>query len=210
MIAALLLAAAAPQTPVEAEYAFIADAKAIGQWTAFRKWATPDATFLPPDGTIHDALKDAKDPPVAVDWWPTASYLSCDGKVGANTGGALWPGGRNSYFSTIWKKQADGGWRYVLDNGDDLAVARPRPEAGGPAIRRASCENKPRGLIQARIKGTRQGSGTSPDKTLGWSWTVQPDGAIAYNVHLWNGTGYDLVIADRIAAKPKPAPKPAA
>ncbi len=204
-IAALLLAAAVPQNPLEAERAFVADAKAIGQWTAFRKWAASDAIFLPPEGTVHDALKDAKDPPVAVDWWPTASFLSCDGKVGANTGGALWPGGRHSYFSTIWARQPGGEWRYKLDHGEDLTEPRVRPGGDGPAIRRASCDNKPRGLIQPRVKGTRQGSGTSPDKTLGWSWTVEGDGAVRFFVHLWTGTTYEPVISDRRPAKPKPA-----
>jgi hypothetical protein len=204
---ALLLAAAVPQTPLEAEHAFIADAQAIGQWTAFRKWAAPDAIFLPPQ-PVAAALKDAKDPPKAVEWWPIASFLSCDGKVGANTGGALWPGGRHSYFSTIWARQPDGQWRYKLDQGDDLAEPRPRP-AADPAIRRASCENKPRGLIQPRVKGAQQGSGTSPDKTLGWSWTVEADGARRFFVHLWTGTTYETVIADRVAARPKPAPKSA-
>lgn len=210
MLALLLLTAGAPaMTPVDAERAFAADAQTIGQWTAFRKWAAPDAIFLPP-APISAVLKDAKDPPKSVEWWPTASFLSCDGKVGANTGGALWPGNRNSYFSTIWVKQADGGWRYKLDHGDDLADARPKPADGGPVIRRASCENKPRGLIQPRIKGTRQGSGTSPDKTLGWSWTVEADGAIRFFVHLWTGTTYETVIADRRAAKPKPPAEPGA
>ena len=42
MIAALLLAAAAP-TAVDAEYAFALDAQRKGQWTAFRKYADKDA-----------------------------------------------------------------------------------------------------------------------------------------------------------------------
>ena len=45
MIAVMLLAAQvaaaapAPQTAIEAERAFAADAQKLGQWTAFRKWS---------------------------------------------------------------------------------------------------------------------------------------------------------------------------
>jgi hypothetical protein len=44
----LLAAAAAPLTAVEAERAFAADAQKQGQWTAFRKWAAPDAVMWTP------------------------------------------------------------------------------------------------------------------------------------------------------------------
>jgi hypothetical protein len=43
MIAALLLASAPVATAVDAEVAFARDARKIGQWSAFRKWADRDA-----------------------------------------------------------------------------------------------------------------------------------------------------------------------
>ena len=49
MILALLLAAAAPIAPTSAldvERAFAADAQRLGQWTAFRKYAAPDALMF--------------------------------------------------------------------------------------------------------------------------------------------------------------------
>ena len=48
MIAALLLAAAAAPTAIDAEHAFARDAQRIGQWTAFRKWADSDAVMFTP------------------------------------------------------------------------------------------------------------------------------------------------------------------
>ena len=79
MIAALLLAAAAP-TAIDAERAFAADAQKLGQWSAFRKYATDDALmFVPQPTNAQSFLKDRKDPPVAVFWWPGRSYVSCDG-----------------------------------------------------------------------------------------------------------------------------------
>ncbi len=190
----LLLAAAAPQTAVEAERAFAADAQAIGQWTAFRKWAAPDAIFLPPH-PVSTALKDAPDPAVSVDWWPTASFVSCDGATAANTGGALWPGGRSSYFSTIWRRQPDGGWRWMLDHGNDLAT--PRARVSSPVIRRASCQGTPTHNEEADAQG-----GASRDGTLRWHWTVEPDGGHTFAVQLWTGATYETVIDDRVPAPP--------
>ena len=81
MIAALLLAAAVP--PVEtAERAFASAAQTRGQWTAFRQFAASDAQMLL-DGPQPAApfLKDRKDPPSAVMWWPARTITSCDGRA---------------------------------------------------------------------------------------------------------------------------------
>ena len=74
MIAALLLAAAAPATTaVDAERAFAVDAQKKGQWTAFRKWADRDAVMFTPQAVwVQQFLKDRKDPPKAVRWAPGA------------------------------------------------------------------------------------------------------------------------------------------
>ncbi|WP_085808742.1 hypothetical protein [Sphingomonas sp. TZW2008] len=199
MFSALLLVAAAPQSAVEAERAFAADAKAIGQWTAFRKWAADDAIFLPPQ-RVADALKDAPDPPVAVDWWPTASFTSCDGATAANTGGALWPGGRSSYFSTIWQRQPGGAWRWRLDHGADLSS--PRARVAQPALRRASCRRTPT-LDDAGADG-----GASADGTLRWRWTVAPGGGHSFAVQMWTGGSYETVIDDRVPAPPAKVTRP--
>lgn len=49
MISLMLMLAvpSAPETtPIDAERAFAADAKLIGQWTAFGTWAADDATIV--------------------------------------------------------------------------------------------------------------------------------------------------------------------
>lgn len=200
----LLAAATAPQTPVEAERAFAADAKSIGQWTAFRKWSTDDATmFVPQPVKAHDFLKDRKDPPAAIDWWPIASYVSCDGKTAANTGGWRRPDGSVGYFTTIWQQQKDGRWKWVVDGGDTLSVARERPAE--PKVLRASCART--GPIVSSIlftPGAKLGDGASADGTLSWHWQVTPDGARMFMVWLDDGSSekVPMVIGDDI-----PAPK---
>ncbi|MEO5493292.1 MAG: hypothetical protein ABIR08_04615 [Sphingomonas sp.] len=195
-----MLAAAAPaMTPVDAERAFAADAKTIGQWTAFRKWSTDDAVmFFPQPVNTHEVLKDRKDPPNAIDWWPTASYLSCDGKLAVNTGGWKRPDGTDGYFSTIWVKQPDGGWKWAVDGGDKLAAARPRP-ASVKSVR-AACSGKVGLKSAARDSG--EGARASADQTLTAKYTVAADGARRFTAKTWDGRAYRTVIDDQIAAPP--------
>ncbi|HEX7849315.1 MAG TPA: hypothetical protein VF485_06240 [Sphingomonas sp.] len=204
MIPLLLMLADAPATTaIDAERAFAADAKTIGQWTAFRKWSTDDAVmFVPRPTNAHDFLKDRKDPAQAIDWWPTASYVSCDGKMAVNTGGWKRPDGSVGYFSTVWQRQPDGGWKWIVDGGDALQASRPRPVT--PTVKRASCNGAPSGDSSVP-SDTNLGAGLSADKTLGWMWSVRPDGSRRFVVGLWDGpdTRISTVIDDKIAAPAK-------
>ncbi|MGH6705455.1 MAG: hypothetical protein ACREB1_01445, partial [Sphingomicrobium sp.] len=104
MIAALLIAAAAP-TAVDAERAFAADAQKLGQWTAFRKYATDDALmFVPTPTNAQTWLRGRDDPKQSIEWWPTESYSSCDGRLAVNKGGWRRPDGSVGYFTTVWRR----------------------------------------------------------------------------------------------------------
>ena len=89
MIVALLLAAAATpaakapsMTAVDAELAFARDARRIGQWSAFRKWADNDAVMFTPQAVwAQTFLKPLKDPLGAIVWRPAHSFVSCDGRT---------------------------------------------------------------------------------------------------------------------------------
>jgi len=201
----LAVADAPAKTPVDAERAFAADAKTIGQWTAFRKWSTDDAVmFVPQPTNAHDFLKDRKDPPKAIDWWPTASYVTCDGKQAINTGGWRRPDGSVGYFSTVWQHQADGGWKWVLDGGDDLETTRPHPAM--PTVQRASCRGNPptRGDdAPLQTAGTARSLVLSDDRTMAWGWIIQEDGSRSFFVGMWDGTRIKTVIDDEIAAPAK-------
>ena len=200
MISAILVAAAAAQmTPVEAERAFAADAHKLGQWTAFRKWAADDAVmFVPQPVNAQQWLKGKKDPPVPVFWWPGRSYVSCDGNYAVNTGPWVREWGKSvGYFTTVWKRQPDGGWKWVYDAGDELGTLRP--EGGDVRHVTASCEGTPSSISAAPpSEGAASGSGASPDGTLRWSWIAMPDGSRAFRAFLWNGSVYDQVVADTV------------
>lgn len=208
MIAALLLAAVqpAPMSAIDAERAFVADAQKLGQWTAFRKWATPDALmFVPQPIKAHDFLKDRKDPPVSVYWWPGRSYVSCDGTVAINTGPWVRGFGKSvGYFTTVWVKQPDGGWKWVYDAGDELPA--PRAEGGDVKPIVASCRDLPRNveMVLDTSDGTKSDSGRSPDESMNWIWEVRKDGARYFTLNFWDGEKFVSVIKDEVAAPPKP------
>lgn len=208
MIAFLIAAALTGSTAIDAERAFARDARRLGQWTAFRKWAGRDAVMLVPQAVwARDYLRGRKNPPRSVTWSPAESVTSCDGKVAVNTGPWSIPGGKlQGRFTTIWMKQS-AGWRWVYDGGEPLSKAPPAvPE---PALRRASCTGRPTGApIAAAPKIAPLGSnpadlgrGESGDRTLGWDWKMGASGKRTLRVFQWNGKSYDLVIDEHVAGR---------
>ncbi len=216
MIPLLLMLAAADApatTPVDAERAFAADAKTIGQWTAFRKWSTDDAVmFVPQPTNAHAFLKDRKDPPQAIDWWPTASYISCDGMTAVNTGGWKRPDGSVGYFTTVWQKQTDGRWKWLLDSGD--ATTQPRERPVDPVIRTATCPGPPlpppayQEVPPPGAEAINEAFGNSVDGSLSWHWIRWSGGRAELTVELTRkstrtptgleGGAREIVIRDRV------------
>jgi hypothetical protein len=198
MLLALALQAATPQTAVDAERAFNAAAQAKGQWTAFREFAAEDAiVFVPQPAKAREALP-TKNPPIAVQWWPAESYVSCDGTMAVNTGPWMLPKGFG-YFTTVWVKQPDGAWKWVMDGGDALAKPRVLPEK--PRVRTASCASitEPTATPVPPL-GAKGGDGQSADGTLLWHWQVAPDGARRFDAWMWNGRTFASVVANEVAA----------
>jgi hypothetical protein len=202
VIAALLLAAAAP-TAIDAERAFASDAQRIGQWSAFRKWSDEDAVMFTPQAVwARDFLKNRKDPATTIRWSPAQSFVSCDGRIAVNTG-PWWQsdGSPGGYFTTVWQR-TKAGWRWVYDGGAPLADAAPQTAA--PQVRQASCEGHAPGppiippppltSSQARTTPADTGRGQSADRTLGWDWKVETNGARHFRVYQWNGQAYALAL----------------
>jgi hypothetical protein len=213
MILALLLAAAPAQTAVDAERAFAARARQAGQWTAFREYAEPTAVMFTPQAVwAHEFLKGRKDPPRAVSWWPARSFTSCDGDLAVNTGPSLTAEGRHGYFTTVWARQKDGGWKWTVDGGDRLA--RPLARPARAVVRKASCAGlrripaayraatAPVELIAGRPPADA-GQGRSADGTLTWSWKVAANGARNFQTRQWNGRRYVTVLSQNAPPPPR-------
>ena len=212
MIIALLLASAPVMTALDVERAFAADARKIGQWTAFRKYADRDAVMFTPQAVwARDYLADRKDPPKTVRWAPAHSFISCDGRTAVNTG-PWWAadGVHHGYFTTVWQRSGNG-WRWDYDGGD--ALDGPLPKAPVAQVHRASCRTKAPGapiipplpLTQKQAQTTPEdtGRGQSADKTVGWDWKVEKDGSRKFRVYQWTGVRYAQVLYNDIPAPPK-------
>ena len=205
MIIALMLAAAAPPSAIEAERAFAADAQKNGQWSAFRRYAAPEALMFVAQPTNAQAwLRGRKDPPFSVFWWPGRSYVSCDGTVAINTGPWVREFGKSvGYFTTVWARQPGGGWKWIYDGGDELKFARDEGGDIKPVI--AACGKMPPAPAVPQApptfrKPVKTGSGTSPDRTLVWSWAVDSVGARRFVAQLWDGKAWQPVIDDKVEA----------
>ena len=209
MIAALLLAASVP-TALDAERAFARDAQRLGQWTAFRRYADRDAVMFNPQAVwAQQFLKGQKDPPKSVRWWPSHSFVSCDGRTAVNTGPWVQPDGKtHGYFTTVWQRTGRD-WHWVYDGGD--AQSGPLPGPARPRVVRASCARKAPGAPiippppltarQARTTPEDTGRGQSADKTLGWDWKVDKAGARHLRVYMWTGVRYAQVLYNDVRAK---------
>lgn len=205
-LAALLLAASAEHDAaaevIAAERAFAEAAQTDGQWTAFRRFARGDAVMFTPNvGFASEILEGLSDPPVSVRWWPARTFISCDGTMAVNTGPWVRPGNRVGYFVTVWARQADGSWRWTLDDGADLDT----PMAAGeePVVRRAACEGefrrRPRTGVSAGALPPPT-SGRSSDQTLRWNWRRQRNDGYLLTIDLFNGDEFETVIEHRTSA----------
>jgi ketosteroid isomerase-like protein len=125
-----------PLPVVEAERAFAKDGYDLGFKPSFLKWSAGDAILLQPDPTnAHDSLNAAPDPQPGEDepklvWWPLFAGISKSGDLGFTTGPYEFAGERRGHYFTVWKKQSDGGWKWVFDGG---VGADPKGEAGADA-----------------------------------------------------------------------------
>lgn len=210
MIMALFLASTTVMTAVEAERAFARDARKIGQWTAFRKWAGRDAVMFTPKAVwARTFLRPLKDPPNTISWRPAHSFVSCDGRTAVNTGPWFQQDGKLSgYFTTVWQRTGSG-WRWAYDGGGPLRTSTSR---GATQVHRSSCTGEAPGapvippppltLKQAQTTPEDYGRGQSADRTLGWDWKVGRGGERRFRLYQWNGARYLEVLHNDV-----PAPK---
>lgn len=202
---------ASPAKAIAAEIAFARLAQRKGQWTAFRETAAPDAVmFVPQPVTARDWLKRQKNPPAAVAWQPHQTWLSCDGTLAVNTGPWQRPDGSQGYFTTVWQRQSNGEYKWVMDQGDELATPLVAPEMIASSV--AACDRKPSPAAPgappppapAFPAGTR--GGWSEDRTLSWAVTVAADCSRALTVSLYRGAGKPMerVLEKRVSAPHSP------
>jgi hypothetical protein len=186
-----------PSALIATELAFARAAREKGQWTAFRDYATGDAImFVPQQVVAKDWLKKQANPAQAMTWQPYAVWMSCDGSMGVTKGGWQRPDGTVGYFTTVWRKQKNGEYKWVLDQGDAMKEPLPEPEMIAGHV--AECAKPAPPDIPAAAGRT---VGWSDDKTLQWIVDVKPDNSRIFRVERWTGSGYEEALRSEVAAE---------
>ena len=203
----MILMGAALATAIDAERAFSRDAQRMGQWTATRAYAGPDAVMFMPQATwARDFLKGRKDPAAPVRWSANASYVSCDGRISVNTGPWQSADGRqHGFYTTVWQNQK-GQWRWIADGRHVLK--KPLAARKAPMVRKGSCQGRAPGAPLMATPSAKKGPGGvapddfgrghSADKTLGWDWRIGPNGSRRFRTFLWTGRGYTVAVDQTI------------
>jgi hypothetical protein len=201
-----------PSKVVAAELAFARLAQEKGQWTAFAQTSTDQAVmFVPQPTNAHQWLKGRANPAVAVKWQPYQVWMSCDGSL-AVTKGAWQRPQSVGYFTTVWQRQRDGNYKWVMDQGDGLEQPLAEPEMIGGKV--ASCERRPEAF--GRHGRTRRamatvtapactgdscsGGGSSADGTLTYRYVTTAKGR-EFTVQLRQDGAMAEVLRSEVAAE---------
>lgn len=120
-----LAAPAAAAREIEAAEAnFAAEADRIGIVPAFRQFVGPDAVMFLPRPVIINPRLDKANWPGNLDWRPEGIGVSADGSTAFSLGPSAWRFPQSTdhgYYLTIWKRQPDGGWKFVVDRNNPMS-----------------------------------------------------------------------------------------
>ena len=114
-----------------ADVEFSSDASKHGTGVAFGRYAAADAQIFSGPGEFISgphAIAESFGPPTEKNtlvWHPVHGEVASSGDLGFTVGNAVFTGVREdgakierfSKYLTVWKKQRDGSWRYVVDGG---------------------------------------------------------------------------------------------
>ncbi|MET0621686.1 MAG: nuclear transport factor 2 family protein [Pyrinomonadaceae bacterium] len=125
---------------VEAERAFAQLSIDRGMKPAFLRYAAPDGVIFNPGGPVNAIETWARRNPAPeglLIWWPVYADVASSGDMGWTTGPYEFRDNPSDakpsdtgHFFTVWRRQPDGAWKFVLD----LGVRHPAPDAPETAL----------------------------------------------------------------------------
>ncbi|MBB3990484.1 hypothetical protein [Croceicoccus naphthovorans] len=198
---------AEPGKVVATEIAFAQMAQEEGQWTAFAEYAADDGVmFVPEKVNAQDWLKKRPNPAQSVAWQPHEVWSSCDGSIGVTRGAWQRPDGSVGWFTTVWHRQKDGEYRWVMDHGD--AAAKPLAEPEMIEAHVAECPTQPWAPSEDLLEGVPGNGeffgGASDDGTLRWGGRVDRWGGRIVTIDVWDGAEFQRVLHQTIAPPQQP------
>jgi hypothetical protein len=134
---------------VQVEHAFAQDSVRNAVKRSFLNYVASDGViFRPrPVPALETLRADPDDSPSEgfLDWWPVMAGVARSGDLGFSVGPwhqhlasppANYPADTYGYYCTIWRRQADGSWRFVVDGaGAFLRTTQPSRPRGSPVAR---------------------------------------------------------------------------
>jgi hypothetical protein len=189
-----------PAKVIATELAFARAAQEKGQWTAFAEYAIDDAwMFVPEVVRAQTWLEGRANPPQAVRWQPHQVWSSCDGSLAVTRGAWQRPDGSVGYFTTVWERQVDLEYKWVMDQGDVLAEPLEAPEMiDGATAACGSQPTPPAEMLAGPADAIR--SGAAADGTLRWHVVVRPDGSRSVVARYWDGSEWRTAFDEQVAA----------
>ncbi len=124
---------AQPPASLQADFdAMVATERAFSKLSEEKGMKDAFATYIEDDGILVRGGTFVKgkewtlarpSPPVTLTWWPAHANISSSGDMGWTTGPyeLRQPGSEEvgyGNFATLWRKQADGTWRFAIDLGN--------------------------------------------------------------------------------------------
>lgn len=186
-----------PSKVIATELTFARTAQQKGQWTAFAEFAADSAVmFVPQPVNAREWLRKQTNPAQSVRWQPHQVWSSCDGTLAVTKGAWQRPDGSVGYFTTVWERQKNRDYKWVMDQGDVLQQPLEAPELIGATV--ADC-TRAEPVAASPGEGTRR-EGRSTDRTLDWSVDVDAAGARKVSVRLWQNGEMKEVFAAQVAA----------
>ncbi len=126
-VVAPAMAASIPPV-VQAERAFIQMAQEKGVKAAFLANIADDGIMFTPEPVPGKPVLAAWPEGGSLKWWPVYTGMAASGDLGFNTGPyVLEINGQKGYghFFTVWQRQPDGSWKWLLDHGIQTRKASP-------------------------------------------------------------------------------------
>jgi ketosteroid isomerase-like protein len=142
---------------IEQDFAAASLSQGIKQ--SFLAYAAPDAVLFRPKpvAAVTALINDPDDNDgLTLDWWPAMGAIARSGDMALSVGPWVLevPGATRQrlygYYATIWKKQPDGSWKFVIDGAGAKIASEPAREKGGAvAILPVSQARRPVGSTAA-------------------------------------------------------------
>ena len=165
---------------------------------AFLHFSADDAVVLGAEGpTNAKAAFNAAPPPppgtpkLQLLWWPVHAEIASSADLGWTTGPSKRIRGdqiRYGYFVTVWKKQPDGKWRFLIDQGiqtDEMSTLGPDTPIPSVPASKAKGEFKPvdtKAELDRLMAADRELSKvTAAGDKAGWLNWLSDDGRVLRN-----------------------------